>query len=154
MSLFRATLLGRPSIRTLRTPHHHLGQTSIGRKQEEAAPVKKPQSTASISASSAVDTSSPRPCTRTRKGDPTAKSPKSSGMFGGEFGLHLNRWIGFEGEFAVMPTRPATTSQTLAISARSYGHLLYRAASSESVGQLHVPTLPSRRVRRFDIHRG
>jgi outer membrane protein OmpA-like peptidoglycan-associated protein len=39
------------------------------------------------------------------KSDPTAKSPKSSGLFGGEFGLHLNRWIGFEGEFAVMPTK-------------------------------------------------
>jgi OOP family OmpA-OmpF porin len=32
-------------------------------------------------------------------------SPKSAGMFGGEFGLHLNRWIGFEGELALVPTR-------------------------------------------------
>jgi OOP family OmpA-OmpF porin len=38
-------------------------------------------------------------------GDPTALSPKSAGMFGGEFGLHLNRWIGFEGELALVPTR-------------------------------------------------
>ena len=39
------------------------------------------------------------------KDNPTALSPKSSGMFGGEFGLHLNRWIGFEGELALIPTR-------------------------------------------------
>jgi outer membrane protein OmpA-like peptidoglycan-associated protein len=39
------------------------------------------------------------------KGDPTALSAKTSGMFGGEFGLHLNRWIGFEGELALIPTR-------------------------------------------------
>ncbi len=39
------------------------------------------------------------------KGDPTAISPSSSGMFGGEFGFHLNRWIGFEAEFAAIPTR-------------------------------------------------
>jgi len=38
-------------------------------------------------------------------GDSTGKSPKSAGMFGGEFGLHLNRWIGFEGELAIIPTR-------------------------------------------------
>jgi hypothetical protein len=36
---------------------------------------------------------------------PTSMSPKSAGMFGGEFGLHLNRWIGFEGELALIPTR-------------------------------------------------
>ena len=39
------------------------------------------------------------------KGDSTGLSPKSAGMFGGEFGLHLNRWIGFEGEVAMIPTR-------------------------------------------------
>ncbi len=39
------------------------------------------------------------------KGDSTGMSPKSSGMFGGEFGFHLNRWIGFEAEFAAIPTR-------------------------------------------------
>jgi OOP family OmpA-OmpF porin len=39
------------------------------------------------------------------KTDSTAMSPKSSGMFGGEFGMHLNRWIGFEGELGAIPTR-------------------------------------------------
>jgi OOP family OmpA-OmpF porin len=39
------------------------------------------------------------------KTDSKGMSPKSSGMFGGEFGFHLNRWIGFEAEFAAIPTR-------------------------------------------------
>ena len=44
------------------------------------------------------------------KGDPTDISPKSSGMFGGIFGLHLNRWIGFEGELGIIPTRTRDSS--------------------------------------------
>jgi OOP family OmpA-OmpF porin len=47
------------------------------------------------------------------KGDPTAMSPKSSGMFGGEFGFHLNRWIGFEAELAAIPTRTRNDQQEI-----------------------------------------
>jgi outer membrane protein OmpA-like peptidoglycan-associated protein len=37
-------------------------------------------------------------------GDPTEKSPKSSGLFGAALGLHFNRWIGIEAEFVGIPT--------------------------------------------------
>jgi OOP family OmpA-OmpF porin len=39
------------------------------------------------------------------KGDPTDIAPASSGMFGGQLGLHFNRWIGIEGEAAAIPTK-------------------------------------------------
>jgi outer membrane protein OmpA-like peptidoglycan-associated protein len=38
------------------------------------------------------------------KGDPTEKSPKHSGLLGASLGLHFNRWIGVEVEFAAVPT--------------------------------------------------
>ena len=54
------------------------------------------------------------------KVDPTDVSPKSSGMFGGEFGLHLNRWIGFEGEIAIIPTRTLDSSGDPAYDTKIY----------------------------------
>ncbi len=36
-------------------------------------------------------------------------SPKDSGMFGARLGLHFNRWVGLEGEFAGIPTKADDT---------------------------------------------
>ena len=108
MSCFRATLLGRRALvlGALLTAVW-ARQASAENKDEAAAPprVEPPEYRFDFGLFGGGHFFTKDHALGRAKGDPTAISPKSSGMFGAEFGLHLNRWIGFEGEFAMIPTK-------------------------------------------------